>query len=237
MESQIQHAPELPKFKTALEFSHRLTFGIEKLDSILELHLDYIIGIVGETRYTNALVTRLIVRSLMPHRHGGFDAQKVIVIDLDNSSNPYLCVNFARQYGMHPDSVLDNVLVSRQFQIYQLMNTIIYELPKRVQLHHPKVIIISGLLDQFLQEPNIDVEEFERLISQIVPALRRMKDVLIIISSRFGVDKMELPTLPRIIEIRDKIEFDGTKLNFSIYNNGRLKRVSMVENELNEVIV
>ncbi len=232
MESQIQHAPELPKFKTALEFSHRLTFGIEKLDSILELHLDYIIGIVGETRYTNALVTRLIVRSLMPHRHGGFDAEKVMVIDLDNSSNPYLCVNFARQNGMHPNSVLDKVLVSRQFQLYQLTNTILYELPKRIQIHKPKLIVISGLLDQFLHDPSIDIEEFERLISQIVPALRKIKDVLIIISSRFGDSKMELPTLPRIIEIRAKKEFDETKLNLSIYNNGRLKRVSMTEADL-----
>jgi hypothetical protein len=31
-----------------------------------------------------------------------------MVIDLDNSSNPYLCVNFARQYGMHPDKILEN---------------------------------------------------------------------------------------------------------------------------------
>ena len=64
----------------------------------MQLHLDDIIGIVGETRYTNALVTRLIVRSLLPHRHGGFNAKKVMIIDADNSSNPYLCVDFGRQY-------------------------------------------------------------------------------------------------------------------------------------------
>ena len=56
---------------------------LPKLDSILDLHLEDVIGILDETRYTNALATRLIVRSIMPHRHGGFDA----VIDLDNSSN------------------------------------------------------------------------------------------------------------------------------------------------------
>jgi hypothetical protein len=93
LKPQFQHALEVPQFRTALDYKRRLTFGIDKLDSILQLHLHDIIGIVGETRYTNALITRLIVRSLLPHKHGGFDAKKVMVIDADNSSNPYLCVD------------------------------------------------------------------------------------------------------------------------------------------------
>ena len=142
---------ELPKFKTALEYRDRFTFGHEKLDSILELHLDDMIGIFGETRYSNTLVTRLVVRSLLPRKHGGVDAKNVIVIDADNSSSPYLYVDFARRYGMHYKSVLHKVLVSRQFTIYQLANTIIYDLPKRIQLHKPKLIVITGLLDQFFK--------------------------------------------------------------------------------------
>ncbi len=78
------------------------------------------IGIFGETRYTNALATRLVVRSLLPHNHGGVDAENVIVIDADNSSSPYLYVDIGRQYGMHHRNVLHKVLVSRQFTIYQL---------------------------------------------------------------------------------------------------------------------
>jgi hypothetical protein len=235
LKAQFQHALEVPQFRTALDYRRRLTFGIDKLDSILQLHLDDIIGIVGETKYTNALVTRLIVRSLLPHKHGGMDAEKVMVIDTDNSSNPYLYVNFARQHGMHPNSVLDKVLVTRQFQIYQLTNTILYDLPKRVHLHRPSVIVISGLMDQFLQEPNIDINEFGNLISQIVPALRRIKDVLLIISSRFGDEEMVVPTFPRIIEIRAKKKFDETRLNLSVYNNSKMKRVPLTENDLNGV--
>jgi hypothetical protein len=97
---QAQNLLEVPKFKTALEYRDKFTFGHEKIDWILELHLDDIIGIFGETRYTNALVTRLVVRSLLPHNHGGVDAENVIVIDADNSSSPYLYVNIAREYGM-----------------------------------------------------------------------------------------------------------------------------------------
>ena len=161
---QAQNLLELPKFKTALEFRDRFTFGHAKLDTTLELHLDDIIGIFGETRHTNTLLTRVVVRSLLPRKHGGVDAEKVIVIDADNSSSPYLYVDFARQYGMHHRNVLHKVLVSRQFQIYQLTHTIIYDLPKRIQLHKPKVILISGLLDQFYQDPYINIAEAERLV-------------------------------------------------------------------------
>ena len=75
---------EIPKFKTALEYRDRFTFGIDKLDLKLELHLDDIIGIFGETRYTNTLATRLVVRSLLPRNYGGINAENVIVIDADN---------------------------------------------------------------------------------------------------------------------------------------------------------
>ncbi|MGB0004058.1 MAG: hypothetical protein WBP74_05305, partial [Nitrososphaeraceae archaeon] len=143
------------------------------------MHLDDMIGIFGETRYSNALVTRLVVRSLLPRNHGGVNAENVIVIDVDNSSSLYLYVNIGREYGMHHSSVLHKVLVSRQFTIYQLTNTIIYDLPKRIQLHKPKVIVISGLLDQFYQDPYINTAEATSLVSQILTALHKIKDVFI----------------------------------------------------------
>ena len=90
-------------------------------------------------------------------------------------------------------------------------------------------------MDQFLQEPYIHINEFASLISQIVSALRRIKDVLLIISCRFGDEEMVVPTFPRIIEMRDKKEFDGIKLNLSVYNNSKMKRVSLTENDLNGV--
>jgi len=102
---QSQNLLEVPKFKTALEYRDRFTFGLEKLDSILDLHLDDMIGIFGETRYSNALATRLVVRSLLPRNHGGVNAENVIVIDADNSSSPYLYVNIGREYGMHHRSI------------------------------------------------------------------------------------------------------------------------------------
>ena len=195
------------------------------------------IGIFGDTRYTNVLTTRLVVRSLLPRNHGGVDAENVIVIDADNSSSPYLYVDIARKYGMHHRNILHRVLVSRQFTIYQLTNSIIYDLPKRIQLHKPKVVVISGLLDQFYQDPYIRTVEAESLVSQIVTSLHKIKDVFIVLTSRMADSQIKFPAMSRI-EIRTKQIFDETKLNLSIYNNGRLRKTSMTEAELtNEVYV
>ena len=153
------------------------------------------IGIFGNTEYTNALATRLVVRSLLPRNHGGVDGGNVIVIDADNSSSPYLYVDNARRYGMHYRNVLRKVLVCRQFTIYQLANTIIYDLPKRIQLHKPKVVVVSGLLDQFYNDPYIRIAEAESLITQIVSALHKIKDVFIIFTSRLIDSQIVIPAL------------------------------------------
>ena len=61
LKSQVQNLLEVPKFKTALEYRDRFTFCHEKIDTKLDLHLEDLIGIFGETRYSS-LVTRLVVK-------------------------------------------------------------------------------------------------------------------------------------------------------------------------------
>jgi hypothetical protein len=86
-------------------------------------------------------------------------------------------------------------------------------------------------LDQFYQDPYINTVEAESLVSQIVTVLHKIKDVFIILTSRLTDNQIEFPTMSRI-EIRAKEVFDETKLNLSIYNNGKLKKVFMTEAQL-----
>ena len=87
------------------------------------------------------------------------------------------------------------------------------------------------MLDQFYQDPHIHTAELERLVLQILTALNEIKDVFIILTSRMTDNQIVYSALSRI-EIRAKKEFEEMKLNLSIYNNGRLKKVSMMEAEL-----
>ena len=89
----------------------------------------------------------------------------------------------------------------------------------------------SGLLDQFYQDPYLCTTEAESLVSQIVTALHKIKDVFIILTSRMTDNQIVYPALSRI-EIRTKKDFDEMKFNLSIYNKGRLRKASMTETEL-----
>src|SRR5215216_6017102 len=49
----------------------KLAFGIEKIDSRLDLHTYGSLCIIGEPKYTQLLIDRLCVHSLLPGRYGG----------------------------------------------------------------------------------------------------------------------------------------------------------------------
>ena len=177
-----------PKIQIAYqEFSSRLTFDIEKIDSVLKLTAGESVCIVAANeKYPNILITRLCVRALMSNRQGGFNSSKVIFVDAGNTSDVYQCVNFARQYGLNIRKVLQNIVVSRSFTIYQLANMIINELPKVIeQFAETRVIIISDLLSMFINEPQIQIKEAESLIRQIANAIIKMSsysNILFLIS-------------------------------------------------------
>ena len=170
-----------PKIQTAYEqFSNRLTFGIEKIDSVLELTNGETVCIAADEddndnnkKYSNILLSRLCVRALMPSRQGGFNSSKVIVVDAGNTSDIYQCVNFARQYGLNIKKALQSIVINRSFTIYQLANTIINELPKVIeQISGVKItIIISELLSMFVNDPQVQIKEAESLIRQIINTL------------------------------------------------------------------
>ena len=177
-----------PKIQIAYqEFSSRLTFDIEKIDSVLKLTAGESVCIVAANKkYPNIHITRLCVRALMSNRQGGFNSSKVIFVDAGNTSDIYQCVNFARQYGLNIKKVLQSIVVSRSFTIYQLANMIINELPKVIeQFAETRVIIISDLLSMFVNDPQVQIKEAESLIRQIINAVRKLciyNNILCVIS-------------------------------------------------------
>ena len=174
--------PPPPKIQTAYEqFSNRLTFGIEKIDSVLELTTGETVCIVStdhnnsNNKYANdILLSRLCVRALMLKIQGGFNSPKVIFVDAaGNTSDIYQCVNFARQYGLNIKKTLQSIVVSRSFTMYQLANTIINDLPKVLeQFSGAKVIVIGNLLSLFVNDPQVQIKGAKSLIRQIVNAVK-----------------------------------------------------------------
>src|SRR5215216_3962368 len=216
-----------PKFQTAYydieDRKRRITLDIEEIDSSITLTTEDCVGIIGEARYANTILIRLCVRALILKRQRKLlEFAKVIFIDAGGKNNSsdsfYRCVNFARQYGLDIKKVLQSIVISRAFTIYQFADLIIYELPRVIQQLEAKVILISDLLNMFVCDPQIKIEEGERMIKEIINSLRKISittnNTLIVVSlyrhhhhhyssfpPSYLYEKILLPRFDKCIEI------------------------------------
>jgi len=157
----------------------KLTFDISKLDdSIQFLRTDQRVGIVGYG--SQKLIERLCVRAQLSKRYGGLDSS-VILIDAANSSDPYLGINFARQYGMSIENVLSKIITSRAFTVHQLASLVMYELPNIIKKYNSKFVVISDILGMF-SDPYLDPNEAETIVQEIVNSISKLKECLVVVS-------------------------------------------------------
>jgi Rad51 len=186
-------------FETAYDIQQRstkLAFDIAEIDSLLDFPDRGGSICVASSRksrdggwwHANTLITRLCVRALMSRRYGGFGSPSVIFIDAGNCSDIYQCVNFARQYGLDIQKVLDSIIVSRPFTIHQLAGLLIYELESAAAIHRfdAKLVVVSDMLKMFSQEasdPQLDHDEARWLLREIAMSLQRTSaQALVVIS-------------------------------------------------------
>jgi hypothetical protein len=207
------------------DLSIKFAFDIKKIDSLLNLEGAGTLCIVGEQKYTQILIDRLCVHSMLPRRYGGIgsDYSKPIAVDAGNCSNVYQFVDFARQYGLEVKKVLHSIVVSRVFTIYQVADLIIHELPKIIQEFSPKnkIIVVYGLLHLFVFDPHIDKADAKRLIKEIARSLRNLsKERLVVVSFAHCNNEYEkslLPVFDKRIEITNDID-DFRMLRLKVYN-------------------
>ena len=157
----------------------RLVMDIGNLDSAIPfLSINQKVAVVG--RHSQKIVERLAVRAQLSHRHGGLGS-RVAIVDGGNSSDPYLCIDFARQYGLDATLVLSRIISSRAFTVYQLENLVSRELPGVIKKYDAKIVILSDILAMF-SDPNIDVAEAEHLIGSISGSVSRLRECLVVVS-------------------------------------------------------
>jgi hypothetical protein len=214
-------------YKQIQDLGIRFGFDIKKIDLLLDLEATGTMCIVGEQKYTQILIERLCVHSMLPRRYGGIgsDYTKIIIIDAGNSSNVYQLVDFARQYGLEIKNVMRSIVVSRVFTIYQLAHLIVEELPKIIQLFSSrnKLIVVYGLLHLFVFDPHIDKADARQLIKEIARSLKKLsRDRLVLVSfSRCNNNEYEkslLPAFDNRIEITDEVDNSKRILHMKMYN-------------------
>ena len=172
-------------------------------------------------------MTRLSIRALLSKRQGGVGSPYVITVDAGNSLDFYQYVNFARQYGLDIKEILQRIIVSRAFTVYQLADLIINELPKVIKQFDTRLVVISDLLHMFTHDPNVDRKEAIYLIKEIVSAIRKIsisssspRQILGVISwnhhHQSSYNDILLSKLDKHIEITDCITSRRKRLSSSL---------------------
>lgn len=212
--------------------SNAFTFDIAQLDSFYySTETGEILCIIGRPAIT--LVTRLCVRALLPKRQGGL-ASQVLFIDAGNTSDIYQCVSFARQYGMDLTAVLGRIVVSRAFTIHQLASLIIMELPDAIRRFDAGLVVISGLLRMFLEDPQVDKKEARQLLGEMMAAVRRVsRDVRVVISSEEAGAYTDI-----FRQFENRLELSGdTTLRISAASRYQTRKFLLPEKALRRVRV
>jgi hypothetical protein len=185
LSESLQKKPTIQKTKDLILFQQassipQLRLDIEKIDSILNfLRINQVIGIVGYN--CQKIIERLCVRAQLPKKHGGLDTS-VVIIDGGNSSDPYLCISFARQYGLQVDRVLSRIISSRAFTVDQLWCLVTSKLPNIITKYNARIVVISDLLNMFVDDPFLDKNESWLMLDDIIKSISKIHGCIIVVS-------------------------------------------------------
>jgi len=83
------------------------------------------------------------------------------------------------------NKVLENVIVKRIFTIYQLADFLIKDLEKDIKKYKSKLFIITG--DFYLRDEQISNHDKDRLYPQMIKAITKVKDSIILVFSPIRV--------------------------------------------------
>jgi hypothetical protein len=123
-----------------------------------------------------------IVRGIMPKRHNGLESPTVFVLVTDNKFDFYNITETADKKYRILDRALERIIVKRVFTIHQLAHFLIIDLEKEIaKKYKSKLVIITG--DFFLSDPQISKEDKDWLYPQMIKAIKKVKDSIILVFS------------------------------------------------------
>ena len=173
LDTSAQNEIKSLKLKTAYDYLNQISFTVDGTSNkTIELLSTDAICLLGNSRMTNLMLTKIAVHCLMPKKYGGFRSSKVFVLDAGNCTDVYQFVDFMKQYGLNIKKNLKKIMISRVFTVYQLTHFLKYELPKTIHDYRINIVMIPDLLAMFLQEAEMDFNEVKFLLTEIINILK-----------------------------------------------------------------
>jgi hypothetical protein len=218
LNSNVADTPTLGHISRAEDRS--LSFGIKDLDEMC--------GGVRKNQFTflyggkvcQAIAERLCVRSQLPVDDGGFGAASVF-IDGGNTFDVYHASEYATMLYLDRDKILRGIKVSRAFTCYQLVNLIVDKLPMLLCEQSIGLVIISNILDLFL-DSEVDLKETKHIVnflSNFLTQLAREKKIALIATcptQRNGSDVLLRQFLTGRAQVVLKVEQRARQVRFTL---------------------
>jgi hypothetical protein len=172
-------AQKLLEDKFTVEFSYNDKNKNKRKKRTIELNLGDIACFV---KPHSDFVCDTIVRGIVPKRHNGLDSPTVFVLITDNKFDFYNITETADKKYRILDRALERIIVKRVFTIHQLAHFLIIDLEKEIaKKYKSKLVIITG--DFFLSDPQISKEDKDWLYPQMIKAIKKVKDSIILVFS------------------------------------------------------
>ena len=176
-------AQKLLEDKFKLEFTSNIEDNKKKIRKTRSQTIELTIGgdIACFVKPHSDFVCDTIVRAILPKRHNGLESPTVYVLVTDNKFDFYNITEIADKKYRILDRTLKNVIVQRVFTIHQLAHFLIIDLKKDIEKYKSKLVVITG--DFFLTDPQITREDKEWLYPQMIQAIKKVRDSIILIFS------------------------------------------------------
>lgn len=204
LETDVHNETENLKLKTAYDYLNQISFTVDGTSNkTIELLSTDAICLLGNSRMTNLMLTKIAVHCLMPKKYGGLRSSRVFVLDAGNCTDVYQFVDFMKQYGLNIKKNLKKIMISRVFTVYQLTHFLKYELIKTIYNYRINIVIIPDLLAMFLQEAEIDIDEVQFLVTEIADILKLIihQGKLLLITSLSLDDKLP----PFVLDLGNRV--------------------------------
>jgi len=116
---------------------------------------------------------------------------ETIYIDAGMRANPYQIARYARLLELDQREVLQNVLMSRAFTVYQLSTILQDLLEPTIQNHSPRTLLI-GMLPALYHDPELSPQEAQTLLSQDLQKIQQLTTSYHLITVCTNLDVMPL---------------------------------------------
>jgi hypothetical protein len=116
---------------------------------------------------------------------------ETIYIDAGMRANPYQIARYARLLELDQREVLQNVLMSRAFTVYQLSTILQDLLEPMLKSHSPRTLLI-GMLPALYHDPELSAREAQTLLTQDLQKIQHLTTTYQLITVCTHLDAMPL---------------------------------------------